>query len=60
MASQWHYSARDLRPEPTLAELLADPIMTALMKADRVDPREVVALALRDPPNTRTVSGAHC
>jgi hypothetical protein len=46
--------------EPTLAELLADPIMDALMKADHVDPRDLAALAHRGAPKTRTTSGAHC
>jgi len=47
MARRWMADAPDLRPEPTLAELLADPIVFALMQADRVDPREVAALVSR-------------
>ena len=31
----WHYR------EPTLEEILSDPIVTALMQADSVDPREL-------------------
>lgn len=60
MVSRWIACARDLQPEPTLAELLADPIMAALMKADHVDPRDFAALALRSAPKTRTMSGPHC
>ncbi|MGE5200437.1 MAG: hypothetical protein ACM3O6_00060 [Acidobacteriota bacterium] len=60
MVSRCIAALRRPQPEPTLAELLADPIMAALMKADRVDPRDLAALALRSAPKTRTVSGAHC
>jgi hypothetical protein len=60
MVSRWIASARDLRPEPTLAELLADPIMAALMKADHVDPRDLAALTLRAAPKIRMTSGTHC
>jgi hypothetical protein len=30
--------------EPTLEEILSDPIVTALMRADSVDPRELGAM----------------
>jgi len=33
--------------EPTLSEMLADPVIQAVMKADRVDPAEVWALMER-------------
>ena len=60
MVSRCIAAFRQPQPEPTLAELLADPIMAALMKADHVDPRDLAALALRSAPKARTVSGAHC
>ena len=47
-------------PEPPLAELMADPIVHALMKADRVNPREIehlterIAQRLRPPEPTDT------
>jgi len=51
--------ARDLRPEPTLAELLADPIVFALMQADHVDPRDVAALVSRRTSKISASSGAN-
>jgi hypothetical protein len=60
MASRCTAALRWPQTEPTLAELLADPIMDALMKADHVDPRDLAALAHRGAPKTRTTSGAHC
>ena len=58
MCSRWIADARDLRPEPTLAELLADPIVFALMQADRVDPREVAALISRRARKISASAGA--
>jgi hypothetical protein len=58
MCSGWIAEARDLRPEPTLAELLADPIVFALMQADRVDPREIAALVSRHVRNLPRSAGA--
>jgi len=47
MDRNWICGAPDLRPEPTLAEMLADPIVYALMVADHVDPRELAVLVAR-------------
>jgi len=58
MCSEWIAEACDLRPEPTLAELLADPIVFALMRADRVDPREIAALISRRARNIPPSAGA--
>jgi hypothetical protein len=33
--------------EPTLEEILSDPIVTAVMEADAVDPRELDAMLSR-------------
>jgi hypothetical protein len=45
--------------EPTLAEMLADPIVKAVMRADAVDAEEIEALfgrLRRDRPSPRRVS----
>jgi len=57
MDSHWICRARDLRPEPTLAEMLADPIVYALMVADHVDPRDLAALIARRARTLQASSG---
>jgi hypothetical protein len=36
----WHYR------DPTLHEMLSDPIVTAMMQADGVDPRELESMLM--------------
>jgi len=58
MASRCTAALRWPQTEPTLAELLADPIVFALMQADRVDPREIAALVSRHARNLPRSAGA--
>jgi hypothetical protein len=46
-------------PEPTLADMLADPIVQAVMQADAVEEQEIEAL-LDDVARLRRVPAPQC
>jgi hypothetical protein len=46
--------------EPTLEEMLSDPIVRALMDADGVDPHELEAMLKEVARTLGAARGAHC
>jgi hypothetical protein len=60
----WSPAAGEWRSEPTTEEILADPIVRALMQADKVDPEALeemlrfVATKLRDGTGAPRASAA--
>lgn len=49
-------SARTSYREPTLAEMLSDPVVAAVMQADGVDPDEFVAMLDRTARSLRAAA----